>query len=483
MSPVEKALQKLANYLENQSLVVKGDKLILGCSGGADSLAMLVLFAKLRYRYDLSLLVLHLNHQTRGAENEREAELVKKTCQDLNVPVIVRKIGPFARADFENQARARRIEEFEMIRKLYKFDKIVLGHHLNDQVETVLLNLFRGAGINGMSGIKPISGAYIHPLLDFTHAELTEVLSEQSIVWAEDPSNRDDSYRRNYLRNELIPRIREAINPAMDEKIARQARISYQAEQILRENSVKLLKKATLEQSQTTWILDLETFTKYREIERFYVLKRVFTFLSGTDRDFFWHSFEEISALLSGNGSRETLLQHGIRVRRIYDELHLSRPEPIEEVAGEPLILEEDRARAVYLDYRFTFKYLKLMPRNAFENPMTVYLDADKIVYPMSIRVRREGDRFMPRGMKDTKKLKDFFIDEKVPKFERDKMPIFCDAEKILWITGKRADQRACPDEGTTHYLQITAESLHEKPKRAASRVKKQGENDEFNEL
>ncbi|HNX37455.1 MAG TPA: tRNA lysidine(34) synthetase TilS [Candidatus Cloacimonadota bacterium] len=483
MSLVEKALHKLTKYIESQNLIASGDKLLLGCSGGADSLAMLLLFTRLRTQLDLSLLVLHLNHQSRGPENEREAELVKSYCQKLNVPLVIRKLGPLSRADFENQAHLSRAREFELILRLYKFDKIVLGHHKNDQAETVLMNLIRGAGINGMSGIKPISGDYLHPLLSFTHAELCDLLKEEGITWAEDPSNEDNSFRRNYLRNSLIPQIREELNPNLIEKLSRQAMINYQAEQILREAAVRQLKKATIDQGQGWWILDLSLLTKLREIEQYYVLKKVVTALSGTDRDFFWHSFEEILGLYSGGGSKFTTLQHGITVRKVYQELHFSNVIATKEVVQEPLVLDEDRNRAVFLNYRFSFKYLKVVPKNLFENPNIIYLDADKIEFPITIRTRTSGDRFIPRGMKDLKKLKDFFIDEKVPKFERDNIAVFADGRKIIWIAGYRADQRVCPDEKSVRYLQITAESLHEKPKRAANRTRKQGEDNELNEL
>jgi len=144
--------------------------------------------------------------------------------------------------------------------------------------------------------------------------------------------------------------------------------------------------------------------------------------------------------------------------------------------------VEEDRNRAVYGSYRFSFKTLKVLPRDRHEDGLNVYLDADKIRFPFMIRGRREGDRFIPLGMKDRKKVKDLLIDCKVPKFERDRVPICDDGEKIFWVVGYRVDARVAVDANSSRYLHITAEPVHEKPKRAASRIKT-GESDEQNEL
>jgi tRNA(Ile)-lysidine synthetase-like protein len=163
-------------------------------------------------------------------------------------------------------------------------------------------------------------------------------------------------------------------------------------------------------------------------------------------------------------------------VQKQYEQLIFSNEERARNVPSEPMLLEEDRARAVYLDYRFTFKNIKVLPGGRDHDKATIYVDQDKIAGALMIRTRQPGDRFMPNGMSHLKKLKDFFIDEKIPKYERDKIAIICDSEKIIWVAGLRQDQRSMPDESSVRYLQIAVEAVNEKPKRAASRSKKQGE-------
>jgi len=163
--------------------------------------------------------------------------------------------------------------------------------------------------------------------------------------------------------------------------------------------------------------------------------------------------------------------------RKVYAELSLELESEAPPVP-EPVVVTEDRARAVWGDHRFTFKLLKVLPTRRDEDALNVYLDADKINWPFNIRSRRPGDRFMPLGMKNLVKLKDFFINAKVGKFERDLVPVLDDGEKIIWIAGQRLDARVALDEGSTRFLKIAAENLKAKPRRAASR-KKTGEENE----
>lgn len=479
MSLAIPAKERFAQFLEDERIISKGDKIIVACSGGADSVALMYLLGLLRFDLKLSLLAVHIDHQTRPGANEAEAELVKEICRKLNVALVIRKIKPEPGSGFENRARDLRFSEFEHILRLYNFNKLALGHHKNDQAETVLMNLFRGAGVGGMGGIKPILGHVVHPLLCFRKKELTDLLSSQSIPWMEDASNSDIRLRRNYLRNEIIPLLEEKVHPAVVEKIALQAAISREAEAFFREQAKQRFKRLCIDQSPSRIVLKLKGLTNLSSIEQFYTLRRVYSLLSETEQDFYWHSFGDIRELYGEEGSKETMLQKGIRVERRYEELifytaldNLASPPP------EPVIVEEDRSRVVWGNMRFSFKHIRVLPKHDEIDRHNIYLDADKVVFPLVIRSREEGDRFMPSGMQNFKKLKDFFIDEKVAKNERDRMALVCDSEKILWIAGMRMDQRALPGPQSTHYLQVHLESMDEKPNRAASRHKKQGENE-----
>ena len=479
MSLSTQAKEKLARFLEEERIISRGDKIIAACSGGADSVALIYLLGLLRFDLKLSLLAVHIDHQTRPEANEAEAELVKDICRRLNIALVIRKINPEPGPGFENRARDMRFGEFERILRMYNFNKLALGHHKNDQAETVLMNLMRGAGMGGMSGIKPCMDHVIHPLLCFSKKELTELLLSEKIPWVEDATNSDVHQRRNYLRNRIIPLLEENVHPGVVEKISLQAAISREAEAFFREQAKQRFKRLCIEQNPTRIVLKLKGLPNISSIEQFYTLRRAYALLSGTEQDFYWHSLADIQALYGSQGSKETLLQKGIRVERRYEELFfytaqdsLAAPPP------EAVTVEEERSRAVWGSMRFSFKHIRVLPKHEEFGKHCIFLDADKVVFPLVIRSREEGDRFIPKGMQNFKKLKDFFIDEKVAKNERDRMAIVCDSEKILWIAGMRMDQRACPVPESSRYLQIHLESMDEKPNRAANRHKKQGDNE-----
>jgi tRNA(Ile)-lysidine synthase len=481
MRELETALDRLRAYVQGKKLFEAGAKLLVACSGGADSVALLYLLARLRSLMQITLLAVHIDHGLRGADSEADAEYVKDLCQRLNIPVIVRKLKLEGSRDLENRARRKRLEIFDQLLRLYRFDFVVTAHHRNDQAETLLMNLFRGTGITGLAGIKPASGRILHPLLCFNKAELVGLLKAENLSWREDSSNADDRFRRNWIRNRLLPLLEEKVNPALTDKLAAQAEVFLEADQWLRQNSAKLLKKLTLEQDAQRIVLSLPGLAKLPRIQQYYVLRLALGAVCGSEHDFFRHSFDEVMRLAGSQGSKETRLASGATIRRQYDRLLLAAGEQKTEIP-EPYIVDADRSRAVYGRLRFSFRTLKVLPQERLEDGYNVYLDAERICHPFTIRSRREGDRFIPLGMDRFRKLKEFFIDLKVPRAERDLVPLFDDGEKVFWVAGYRLDDRVRITESTTSILHISAEPVDEKPKRAASRIKAQGENNEPDE-
>ena len=467
MTKREQGIAKLRNYIREKNLFSAEAKLLLGVSGGSDSIALLYLFSLLRSEIDITLLAVHINHQLRGEESEADAVLVRDVCQKLGVPLIVRKINLTDKS--ENQARQKRFEAFQQVLDAYQFDYIVTGHHSNDQTETMLLNLFRGAGLSGLAGLRPRSGKVLHPLLCFSKKELQDLLVEAQIPWREDSSNQELNYRRNWIRHKLLPLLEQEINPQISTSLGTQAEIFADAEDMILKRMKSLLKKVVLEQDNQKVILSLSALKHFSKLEQYYIIREVIAEISGSRRDFFAHNFENIINLYSAEGSKKVSLNNGIEAVKEYDKLIIKFSEESQPIP-EPIVVEEDRSRVVWGDYRFSFKVLKVLPNCFSRDPLTVYIDADKIKYPFVIRSRKPGDRFIPFGMKQMVKLKDFLINCKVSKYERDYIPIFDDGEKIFWVTGKRLDQRVAIDNNSTRFLHITAEKIREKQLRPANR-------------
>lgn len=474
MSISTEILSRLEEHVIAGGLIASGDKLVLGISGGADSTALLYLITRLRYVYNLSLLAVHVNHQLRGEASDADEKTVKSLCVSFNVPLIIRKILLEPGADLENRARSARFEVFHNVLDNYRFHKIVLGHHKWDQAETMLLNLIRGAGLTGLSGIKPLQDRICHPLLIFSPEELKELLKEQNITWCEDETNRQNHFTRNRLRNELIPLIQKDFNPQFKERLVEEAKIISEADAYIKERALRKYKKVALDISKERVILSLPDIIKAPNIEQYYLMRFAYQALSNVELDFMSAHFKEIQGILGSEGSKYISLPRGIFVKKQYQELIFSTvARDVQANPAEELVIEAERSRAVHMDHRYSFKYIKVLPANFQElDRKHAIIDADKLCGNILIRSRRDGDRFIPLGMKDFKKLKDFFIDEKVPKYDRDLVPLFADGEKLFWICGHRIDNRVKVDESTTRYLMIVAEPLKQKPKRA-SRIKR----------
>jgi tRNA(Ile)-lysidine synthase len=465
--------QRFARYVLNDKLITPGMKLVVAVSGGADSVALLHLLHQMRTDAHLSLIAVHINHHLRKEESDLDEKFVRRLCDRLNINCIVKHVRFSTDRDLENQARLARREILYNILKSYKFDRIALAHQKDDQAETILLNLVRGSGITGMGGIKPDGDSTIRPLLTFSRAEIETWLKENRFDWRTDSSNADSKFTRNKIRLELIPWLQENLNPGITDRLTTQATIFRNADSFLRAHTGRMLKKLVLEDDSEHIKLDLPLLKQLSEIEQYYILRNCYSQLSRTEQEFFQYNFEEVRQILKSEGSKQTKLAHGIWVLKQYDELILTTINPAKEISeARELVIDEERTHFVFLNWRFTLKYLKNVPKNLPDGKFSrhILIDLNKVSLPLRLRCRLPGDRFIPTGMSIEKKLKEFFIDEKVPKFDRDKVPILTDSEKIIWIVGHRADARGVCTEPTNRILHIVVEPVTTGRKRAANR-------------
>ncbi|HQO18694.1 MAG TPA: tRNA lysidine(34) synthetase TilS, partial [Candidatus Cloacimonas sp.] len=402
---IAEALKRLEKNITENKLIQNGEKLLLGCSGGADSNAMLYLFSRLRVSLNLTLLAVHINHQIRGAESDKDEKSVKELCLKLNIPIIIHRINIPEKGNLENQARKKRMESFNKVLESYKMDKILLAHQRDDQAETVILNLLRGSGINGMAGIKPISGNIVHPLLCFNRKDLEDILKKAGISWRTDSSNQDNKFRRNLLRNEIIPLLEQEFNPELKKHLSQLADFFVQAERIFKQRNKTHFKRLCLDQQPGRIVLDKNSLLKLNKIERYYLLRDVFQQVCACDGDFFAVHFQAIENILSAPGSKILSLPHKITVIKQYEELLVQIESEKETPNIEPLLIDADRTLAVYGNYRFTFKYLRILPKEQKigGSEEQVILDADKVKSPFYIRFRKPGDKFIPFGMTQLK--------------------------------------------------------------------------------
>ncbi|MFW5982045.1 MAG: tRNA lysidine(34) synthetase TilS [Halanaerobiaceae bacterium] len=453
------------NYIKENDLINKGESLILGVSGGPDSLVMLDLFAHLSTDYNLDIVVFHLNHMFRKEASD-EAEYVRKLAKDygfssviesFDVPAYIKMKG----LSPEEGARKARFNILSKISKKLAIKKVALAHNKDDQVETVFLNVIRGTGLKGLTGIDLKVGyedfLLIHPLLFFSRKEIERYCLEQSLNPVRDPSNQESNYTRNKLRNNIIPYIEREINPAVKDLVYRMASNLAEEEAYIDNMAHEYFLRNIIEREQGRIALSLTFLKNESAVIRKRILKKAVESLQGHAMDLYAVHYDLFDNLVSAARTGKSLeLKDDIKVRISY-----------EKIVFEKSIVPEDQEFNYQLSVpdilkteSFLIKTEVIDKTPAWKEFATRALfclcDFKKIKTPLLIRNRKQGDRFFPFGMNGSKKLKDFFIDQKIPREERDKIPIVLDANKrIIWVAGYRADDRFKVSDDTRKILKI----------------------------
>ncbi len=467
-------LAKVRKTIEDYGLLARKDRVVAALSGGADSVALLKILIDLAGTYDLFLVAAHLNHGLRGDEADREELFAGRLAQSLGVAFVSRRIAFTAKRSGRSLEELCRVERYAFLTAVAKewgATKIALGHHLQDQAETVLMNFLRGSGTEGLRGMLPIrEEVIIRPLLRVTRKEILTFLAQQGLPFIHDSSNDQDCFLRNRIRHDLIPHVKEAFNPQFEENLARTAEIMRLEDHYLEQVAARWLKQWGLGPEKREKVVSLKELLELHEAIRHRIIK---TLLVWTARDGKRIGYKHVLAVadLAKNprGSRCLDLPGGIVVCREYERLCFLRTRDPVPAAGR-------QAGAVSPDPPF-FHYTVDIPGQIAvpEAGMTIsfqlldgasfsrgpgqkgaiYLDYEALHLPLIIRNSRPGDRIAPWGMEGTKKLKAFFIDEKVPRRQRSQTPILTDQETILWIVGKRMSGRRGVTDRTERVLKV----------------------------
>jgi len=458
-------LNQVKRTVDRYHLLEKGDRLIVGVSAGVDSMVLLRLLNTYRESFNLSLIVAHVNHGFRPEESEKEAELVQKESERLGLPF---EYGRFNVKEFQKlgglspQDAARRIRFhffYDLLRK-HRAQKIALGHNADDQVETVLLRLIRGSGLQGLKGILPIrEGRVIRPLLEVWRSDIESFALKKKIPFLSDSSNLKKDYLRNRMRLSLIPSIERDYQPDFKEILLRTSNILREENDYLERGAEEAYGKVIREEKDTLSF----KFSEYRSLHQaiqWRVTKRILGKIY--DRGMVmeegeWADVQRIYEKLHSSSPSFLLeLTHGVWLEKRYDNVSVGKGDiktfpPFEaelifpgrtfiEEIGEEVVIEEAE--------RDEFRSDK-------ESFNTAFMDYESLRFPLKMRNFRPGDRFCPLGIKGTQKLKDFFIDHKVPRFERPKIPLLISGEMIAWIVGYRIDERVKVTEETKKILKV----------------------------
>ncbi|MBP7210567.1 MAG: tRNA lysidine(34) synthetase TilS [Paludibacteraceae bacterium] len=419
--------QKIAEYIKKFRLIKPNSKLIIALSGGADSVVLTHILHKMGY----NCIAAHCNFELRDAESDRDELFVRQLCNVLNIPLEIihfntNEYAAKQKVSIEMAARKLRYDWFENIRIKYDADFICVAHHKDDSIETCLLNIIRGTGINGITGIKPINGKIIRPLLCVSRKEIEDYAKQNDLSYVTDSTNLETEYTRNKIRNILLPML-EDINPVFRQTM---------------ENNIENWKEAAFLYSHTinndlsnlcktdgtyTWICEDELFAfPYSKTLLFEWLKQ-YGFSNSVIEEIAEHKYTQ-------TGKRFCSDTHELIVDRC--RLILSEKKSDDYKTYEISKNDSSCIQPIHLKMSFVFD------TSICKDTKVALLDADKLKFPLTIRKWRNGDFFYPLGMESPKKLSDFFVDTKINIAQKQDIYLLVSGNDIVWIIGKRIDNR-----------------------------------------
>lgn len=442
-----------------------GDKVIVAVSGGPDSICMLHILMRLRESFSLELVAAHINHGLRGEDADNDEKYVEEFCRKNQIKFSsikedVHKISIDRNISCESAGRDVRYEFFNKLKEQHSADKIAIAHNSNDQAETVLMRIMRGTGLEGLSGIKPVrDGIYIRPLLYCTRTEIEEYCENNNLNPRIDKTNFQNIYARNKVRLELIPYIEKNFNNHIVNVLNRLAENSRVDNECLEQNSEKKYKKYCKNKGDRV-IITKEAFQEHQAIIS-RIIRSAFIDLLGDLNNFERvHIFQIMDLQKNGTG-KQSLLPNNVVAFNNYGDIHIyikgkNEIDKPRDINTYKLSLGENTLKE--LGIKVTIKQISEAQSylESYEN--TKYFDADKILKDITLRFRKIGDKFNPLGMLGNKKMKDIFIDMKIPKEERDKIPLICFDNEIGWIVGYKVSNSFKIDCSTKKIMQIKLE-------------------------
>jgi tRNA(Ile)-lysidine synthase len=459
-------LDRVRKTIERYHLLDKGDRLIVGVSGGVDSMVLLHLLNACRQEFTLSLIVGHVNHGLRPMESEKEADLVQKETERLGLPYEYgrfnveefRKMGGFS---LQDGARRIRFHFLNGLLKRYGAKKIALGHHADDQVETVVLRLLRGSGLKGLKGMLPVrEGRVIRPLLEVWKEEIELFAKETGVPHLMDSSNLNGNYLRNRIRLNLLPLIEKEYQSNFKEMVLKTSAFLREENDYLEKGAEEAYQKIVYEEKDSLSFQFSQYQFLHEAIQR-RVVQKMLGKISGEERIHEEGEGAEVNLvskkLQQPAPSFRLELPFEVCFEKRYDKVLLRKgrietipPFEVELISPGRTSLEEIGKEVVIGEIE------KDDPcRDIKGTPNIALLDYQTLQFPLRIRNFRPGDRFQPLGVKGTQRLKEFFIDHKIPRFERPKIPLLLSGEMIAWVIGHRIDERFKVHEKTQRVLKI----------------------------
>ncbi len=462
---------KVLNYINENRMIENGQNIVVGVSGGADSMCLLDILASLQGDLGLSLLVVHIHHGIRGQSADRDAQFVKIYCQERNIPCVVKRYDVPALAtqwgmSHEEAGRRVRYEAFdEALRSMGDEARgsIAVAHNADDNAETVLLNMFRGSGLKGMTGIRPVRDSIIRPILCLTRDEIETYNKEHNISYVQDETNFTEEYTRNKIRLGLLPRIKD-INPRAGEHINKTAEALSLVDDYMECQAREAYQElVTADETGEKLYIEVDGFANLHRAMQLEVVKRCIYNVAGRAKDITKQHIDSVLALFQMTVGRRVSLPYDMVALRQYDSVWVckaseldcqSKDDEIVDIHGPGqyhITLAGQSLKLTVVEDTFSSEIFE-------ENQYTKWIDCDIMKCDLQVRTRRDGDYIVIDDRGSRKKLKDFFIDKKIPKEDRDAILVVADGSQIVWVIGHRLSGAYKVSESSEHITKLQIE-------------------------
>lgn len=457
-------VHEMHRFISLHSMIEPEEMVLVAVSGGADSLALLYGLHALHTHLSCNLHVVHLDHSLRD-DSVADAEFVQEHAAHLGVPysdhaIELSLLRKEWKLSVEAAGRKARYDFFESVCAQTGATKVALGHHKDDIAETVLMNLLRGAGSSGLNGISPIrDGKFIRPLAGITRQEIESFLASKKLVPRHDSTNTDNRFLRNRIRHELLPMLEQNYNPNIRTGLIRTAEVLGTESEYLDSQTRKAFDSCNVSLYQTrSIILDKEKFLQHHTALQRRILRYGIYKILGHVNDFSFDDCQAILKIIKGSKPNALLtLPDSFQFKRAYEQLIFEKKPIQTDNFVYPLVvpgktdIPEVNANIIAEIYDTLPNNIVTLPDGTFE----AMFDYDKIDLPLIVRNRRQGDRFQPHGMNGTKKIKDYLVDTKVPRTDRDRIPMLVSGNDILWIIGFTTNEKFRILPQTQRYLHL----------------------------
>ncbi len=457
--------EKVLDIIKRYDLIEDKDNILVGLSGGPDSMALLFVLLEIREDIDFNIFIAHVNHGVRGEEALEDEKFVEGIAKELNLPYFSKTVNmnEYAKENKMSSEEAGRELRYKFFREVLSKiggGKIAVAHNKNDQAETLLMRFFRGTGLEGLKGMEYKKEDIIRPLLGIERKEIENYLKERRIEYRIDRTNLEPIYGRNKIRLNLIPYIEENYNPNIIDTLWRMSEIIALDNDFIEDQCKEIFDNVVKERRNNSIILDGSIFVNQHRSIQYRIVRNCLLEINGHLQGFTYKHISDVVSLFLERGTGKTIhLTNNIIAKTSYNDFIIGREN---EEDCEDFIYQLELNSCTYVNDLGLVFNIKVQPTHKVEreriinkNGLIEYFDYDKVIGNIYVRNRRIGDRFRPFGMKGTKKIKDYFIDEKIPKEMRDKIPLVVDDKNIIWVVGYRTSEEYKITKNTKNVLTI----------------------------